>query len=136
MNELKRDIKLTDDEVTIIVYTSLDHDHLNHMLLMAGEFLKWFNLNFEGETTEERDFKDNKEEIWMATMVQAESIIKAYNQMKDKEQILTKDWWEYQRYSNFGMLLASRFKSKNHLMKQLRDKFRSQGDKLSYFDLF
>ena len=136
MEELKRDIKLTDDEVTIIVYTSLDHGHLNHMLLMAGEFLKWFNLNFEGETTEERDFKDNKEEIWMSTCVQAEGIIKAYNQMKDKEQILTTDWWEYQRYSNFGILLASRFKSKNHLMKQLRDKFRSQGDKLSYFDLF
>ena len=60
MEELKRDIKLTDDEVTIIVYTSLDHGHLNNMLLMAGEFLKWFNLNFEGESTEERDFKDNK----------------------------------------------------------------------------
>jgi hypothetical protein len=87
------------------------------MLLMAGEFLKWFNLNFEGESTEERDFKDNKEEIWMSTCVQAEGIIKAYNQMKDKDQILTKDWWEYQRYSNFGVLLASRFKSKNHLMK-------------------
>lgn len=69
MDELKRDIKLTDDEITIIVYTSLDHGHLPNLLLLAGEFLKWFNLNFEGESTEERDFKDNKEEIWISTCI-------------------------------------------------------------------
>ena len=29
----------------------------------------WFNLNFEGESTEERDFKENKEEIWVSTCI-------------------------------------------------------------------
>lgn len=86
MNELKRDIKLTDDEITIIVYTSLDHGHLNNLILLPGEFLKWFNLNFEGESTEERDFKDNKEEIWISTCIQAASIIKAYNQMSSNKE--------------------------------------------------
>lgn len=86
MNELKRDIKLTDDEITIIVYTSLDHSHLNNLILLPGEFLKWFNLNFEGESTEERDFKDNKEEIWISTCIQAAGIIKAYNQMTSNKE--------------------------------------------------
>jgi hypothetical protein len=36
MNQLKRDINLTDDEITIIVYTSLDHDYLPNLLVMAG----------------------------------------------------------------------------------------------------
>ena len=34
----------------IIIYTSLDHDYFTNMLILAGEFLKWFNLNFEGES--------------------------------------------------------------------------------------
>ena len=81
MEGLRRDIKLTDDEITIIIYTSLDHGHLTNLLLMPGEYLKWFNLNFEGESTEERDFKDNKEEIWISTCIQSANIIKAYNAM-------------------------------------------------------
>lgn len=81
MEQLKKDINLTDDEITIIIYTSLDHGHLPNLLVMAGEFLKWFNLNFEGESTEERDFRDNKEEIWISTCIQAAGIIKAFNGM-------------------------------------------------------
>jgi hypothetical protein len=27
----------------------------------------WFNLNFEGESREELDFKENKEELWGKT---------------------------------------------------------------------
>jgi hypothetical protein len=79
--------------------------------VLPGEFLKWFNLNFEGESTEERDFKENKEEIWISTCIQASNIIKAYNSMSSKkDDILTQAWWSHQRYSNFGNLLASRFK--------------------------
>jgi len=56
------------------------------LILLPGEFLKWFNLNFEGESTEERDFKDNKEEIWISTCIQAAGIIKAYNQMSSNKE--------------------------------------------------
>ena len=81
MKELQRDINLTDDEVTIIIYTSIDHDYFTNLLIKAGQFLMWFNLNFEGESTEEQDFKVNKEEIWVSTCIQAANVIKAYNAM-------------------------------------------------------
>ena len=55
---------MTDDELTHIIYTSLDHDYLPNLLVLSGEFLKWFQLNFEGENNDETDFLDNKLEIW------------------------------------------------------------------------
>ena len=67
LNELKGEIGLTDDEICLIIYTSLDHDWLTNLLVLAGQFTMWFNINFEGESREEQDFKENKEEIWMAT---------------------------------------------------------------------
>lgn len=60
MNQLKPEIGLTDDEIMIIVYTSLDHDWFTNLIVLQGEFLKWFNLNFEGESREELDFMENK----------------------------------------------------------------------------
>jgi len=36
MKELQRDINLTDDEVTIIIYTSIDHDYFTNLLIKAG----------------------------------------------------------------------------------------------------
>ena len=44
---LQPEIGLSNDEVTILVYTSLSHGHLTNMIVLAGEFLKWFNLNFK-----------------------------------------------------------------------------------------
>ena len=54
--EFQHEIGLTEDEITILIYTSLDLDWFNNLLVLAGEFLKWFNLNFEGESQEEIDF--------------------------------------------------------------------------------
>lgn len=54
--EIQNEIGLTNDEVVIIVYTSLDLDWLNNMLILASEFTKWFNINFEGEDRDELDF--------------------------------------------------------------------------------
>ena len=59
LEELKEEIGLSDDEITVIVYTSLDRDWFTNMIILQGEFLKWFNLNFEGESREEKDFMDN-----------------------------------------------------------------------------
>ena len=72
LHELQGDIGLTDDELAIIVYTSIDHDNLNNLIILAGEFMLWFNLNFEGESQEEIDFRDNKYEIWEATCFHAQ----------------------------------------------------------------
>jgi hypothetical protein len=67
LNELKSEIGLSEEELTIIIYTSLDHDYLTNLIVLAGEFLMWFNLNFEGESREELDFRENKCEIWLST---------------------------------------------------------------------
>jgi len=60
LNELKSKIGLDNDEVSIIAYSSIDRDWFTNMIIMQGEFLKWFNLNFEGEGREEMDFIDSK----------------------------------------------------------------------------
>lgn len=60
MKQLQPEIGLTDDEVMIILYTSIDHDWFTNLIILQGEFLKWFNLNFEGDSTEELDFAANK----------------------------------------------------------------------------
>jgi len=60
LQTLQDAIGLSDDEMYIIIYTSIDHDNLNNLIVHAGEFLMWFNLNFEGESREEIDFRESK----------------------------------------------------------------------------
>ena len=56
MSGLQNQIQLTDDDMTIMVFSCIDHEHLNNLMISTGEFMKWFNLNFEGESPEEREF--------------------------------------------------------------------------------
>lgn len=99
MNQLKPEIGLTDDEISIILYTSLDQDWMTNLILLQGEFLKWFNLNFEGESREELDFMESKQDIWLSTTTLAMEIVTAYGKLtSDQEIILTTKWWEVQRY--------------------------------------
>ena len=137
LHEFHNDIGLTDDELMLIIYTSIDHDYLNNLLVLAGEFLMWFNLNFEGESREEIDFRENKLEIWKSTCVQAKMIIEQYNKMETgKEHILTAKWWSLLRYSHFGSEMAKKFEEKADLKTECRAIFKKQHDKLSYYDLF
>lgn len=66
--ELQTEIKLTDDDITMILFTSLDHDHLTDLVCLPGELLRWFTTEFAGESTEESDFLASKQEIWEATV--------------------------------------------------------------------
>lgn len=50
LDEIKEEIKLEEDEITILIFTSIDMDWFTNLIVLQGEFLKWFNLNFEGET--------------------------------------------------------------------------------------
>tara|TARA_B110000914_G_C15298266_1_gene369837 strand:+ start:426 stop:638 length:213 start_codon:yes stop_codon:yes gene_type:complete len=70
---------LTDDELYIIIYTSVDQDSLNNLIVLAGEFTLWFNLNFEGESQAEIDFRTSKCENWEATCALAGLIIDIYS---------------------------------------------------------
>ena len=138
LHELQEAIGLTDDELALIAYTSIDHDNLNNLIILAGEFMLWFNLNFEGESREEIDFRENKCEIWVSTGVQAKMIIDAHAQMdpKNHKDVLTKYWWEHNRYSRFADAMAQKFAQQPELMQNLRHMFAVQKDKLSYFDFF
>lgn len=102
MEELKEIIGLTTDEIMIIIYTSLDHDYLTNMLVLAGEFLKWFNLNFEGESRDEIDFLENKQEIWAATCSLAADVVEAQEKIEDLSVILTAEWWSRLRFAKLG----------------------------------
>lgn len=110
MSEIQEEIGLSDDEVSIIIFTSLDLDWLNNLIVLAGEFTKWFNINFEGESRDEEDFKDNKNEIWVATVSLAKVIIQEYSQLQiNPETILNQEWWNMIRFKKFGMEMAKKF---------------------------
>ena len=59
------------------------------MIVLSGEFTKWFHINFVGESRDEIDFRDNKNEIWGATVSYAKTIIAEYSALTiDPEVIL------------------------------------------------
>jgi uncharacterized membrane protein YjdF len=62
----QEEINLTEDELIIILFTSLDRDYFTNLLISAGQITEWFNINFEGETQEEIDFKNNQSDEWDA----------------------------------------------------------------------
>lgn len=137
MKEIQQDIGLTDDEVNIIVFTSLDHEFLNNLIVLAGEFTKWFNINFEGESRDEIDFRDNKNEIWQSTMELAKVIINEYSALTiNPEVIVTKQWWSQIRFKKFGNAMGAKFRENPKLMQTIRQLFQEQNDKLSYYNLF
>ena len=56
MNELKGKIGLTDLECYYIIFSSIDHDYFNHLLIRQGDFIQWFTIDFEEIEGEEEDF--------------------------------------------------------------------------------
>lgn len=90
LNLLKSEIKLTDEEIHIIIFSSLDFDWFTNLLVSQGEFRKWFDLDYAGVGTEETDFMDNKLDIWKAVTTQASKVVAKFKQTKDNtEDILT-----------------------------------------------
>jgi len=61
---IQADMKLTDNELKVVLFTSLDQDYLTNMIIMQGEFMKWFTSNFAGDSGEEDDFKAKKVDAW------------------------------------------------------------------------
>lgn len=81
LDDIKEEIKLTDDEISVIVFTSIDRDWFTNLIILQGEFLKWFNLNFEGESREETDFMDNQIDQWLAIITQAKRVTERYEKL-------------------------------------------------------
>jgi hypothetical protein len=88
---LKEEIGLTTDEIIIIVYTSIDADYFTNLMIMQGEFMKWFTLNFAGQSRDELDFLENKQEIWMATTTMAMEVVTAYGRLRENQEVILLD---------------------------------------------
>lgn len=128
---------MSDDDIAIITYTSLDHDYFTNCLILQGEFLKWFNLDFSAESREELDFLENKQDIWMATTTLAMEVVTWFGRLQENhEVILTDKWWMKLRYYHFGNEMKEVFEGNPDLMRELRQIFKSQKDKMSYYDMF
>lgn len=56
--------------------------------------------------------------------------------MKNKEDVLNQKWWDTLRYSRFGKAMKDSFKLSPHLKSELRELFKRQNDKISYWNLF
>lgn len=75
MEELKTEIGLTADDISIIIYTSLDAENLNDLICLNGEFLKWFSTKFSGDNRNELDFLVTKLDIWTSTVTLSREIL-------------------------------------------------------------
>ena len=116
LNQFVSQIGLTALECKLLVYTSLDLGWMPNLLVLAGEFTKWFNINFEGESRDEIDFRDNKVEIWAAVQAYSATIINEVSTLTNKAEAIQPGWWEKVRYKKFGLEVASKFKAKPALM--------------------
>jgi hypothetical protein len=116
LSQIQEAIGLTQEEVIVILFTSLDQDYFTNLLISAGQFTEWFNLNFEGETQEEVDFKESQDQEWNAIIDMAQMVIQKHQQMVDNnyrkmDDILTQTWWSHARFSRVGNAIAEVFAS-------------------------
>jgi|LauGreSBDMM110SN_4_FD.fasta_scaffold806094_1 hypothetical protein len=49
-SEFKDEIGLTNDEVNLIMFSAVDEDWFNNLLIQSAEFTAWFRMNFKGES--------------------------------------------------------------------------------------
>lgn len=138
---IQEQIGLTQAEVLIILYTSLDQDYFNNLLISEGQFTEWFNINFEGETQEEIDFKENQEGEWVAICDQAKMLIDKYQKLTDTgakmvNEILTQTWWNHARFDRVGNGIKASFDANPAVRQKVIANFKDHKNKLSYFDFF
>ena len=78
MGGLASEIGLNQDELFIMCFTSLYEDYFTNLIVQAGEFTMWFNLNFEGETQEEKDFREARVGEWQSAIGNAKMVVEKY----------------------------------------------------------
>ena len=71
MGNLQNEIGFTQDDLFILCFTSLNEDYFTNLIVQAGEFTMWFNLNFEGESQEEKDFREARVHEWTSSVASA-----------------------------------------------------------------
>jgi len=141
LQRIQEESQLTDDELYMICFTSMNSDYFTNLLIQAGEFTSWFNLNFAGESQEEIDFRHERAEEWDANLGLAAQIVEKYHQMieagyKKLEDITHKEWFEHLRFSKFGHALEETLTANPQLIEKIVGHFKEHKDKLSYYDFF
>ena len=79
---------MTATEVKVVIYTSLDLEWMPNLIVLSSEFTKWFNINFEAESRDEIDFRDNKVEIWAAIQTYSGYILAEAQKMTSKTSLV------------------------------------------------
>ena len=137
LNAIAKDIGLTETDIMLIVFTSIDHDYMTNLLIRQGGFLEWFSIEFDGNSDEEADFFEDLCDSWASTTTLAMEVVGAYGCLEENHEcILTDDWWEKLRYLSFGQQLKEHFDQGPQFMKQIRKLFKDYDDKLGYYDFF
>lgn len=72
MQQLMPEIKLSDDDVVIIAFTSIDQDFFTNMLISQNDFTEWFTTNYAGENTVEADLLRQALDKWEGIVVLSE----------------------------------------------------------------
>ena len=83
------------------------------------------------------DFLINVNDKWYATYTLGVEFITEYNTMSPdkKQEVFTKKWWSKFRFQRFGNQLKEKLQD-GVKKKQLRNLFKSDHDKLSYYSFF
>ena len=66
----------------IIVYTSIDHDHLPDLIIEQTEFLKWFTTDLTNKDESDEAFKREKITDWVGTTTLAMELVSELHGMK------------------------------------------------------
>jgi len=131
------DFKFSNDEILFIIVTSVDQDFFTHQLINISSFRDWFTKNFAGESTEESDFLEEIEETWKTVSSYITRILSTYETLKQdqKEDIFKPRWWEKLRFIDIAAQLKDKL-SLPGIKEKLRQIFKNQKDKISYYDFF
>ena len=89
------EIKLTDSESALIIYTSFDLDFFTNMLISQSSFTEWFTTNYEGDNTTEKDLLKEVLEQWESVVSLATLVIAEYEKLRDNHKVIFQQkWWE------------------------------------------
>jgi len=88
MQILSPEMKLTEDEVSMITFTSLDLDFFTNMLMSQSDFTEWFTTNYEGENTVEADLLKQTIDKWEAALALAADIIREFGRISEDQEVI------------------------------------------------
>ena len=96
LSEFSSEIGLTKDEITMMIFTVIDMSWLTNMIIMSGDFTKWFNINFSEESRDKLDFRDKRLDNWEAALTYAELVLVEYQTVRAPNvtvDLMSSKWW-------------------------------------------